>query len=329
MKFAAKYIRQRCRSILFYLTACMVFGAMFALYHLPMQAVIYPVLLCALLAVVWMIADVIREFRRHKMLLHAQNLSAALMDDLPPAGSIEEEDYQNIIRMLCAQQQALETQLSTRYSDMIDYYTLWAHQIKTPIASMRLQLQNEDSSLSRSLRSELLRVEQYVEMVLAYLRLGSSSTDYVIRECDLDVVLRSCIRRFSGEFISRKLRLDYSPLNLKVVSDEKWLAFVIEQILSNALKYTCKGGISIFLSEPSTLCIKDTGIGIAAEDLPRIFENGFTGLNGRSDKKASGLGLHLCRRICGKLNHRIWVESTPDQGTSVYIDLTQSQARHE
>ena len=329
MKFAAKYIRQRCRCILFYLIVCLVFGFMFALYHLPTQAVIYPALLCALFAVVWMIADVRIEYHRHRMLLDMQKLSAAMMDALPPAGSIEAEDYQNIIRRLCAEQQALETQLSTRFSDMVDYYTLWAHQIKTPIAAMRLQLQNEDSALSRSLRSELLRVEQYVEMVLAYLRLDSSSTDYVIRECDLDAVLRSCIRRFSGEFISRKLKLEYSPLNLKVVSDEKWLAFVIEQLLSNALKYTREGVISISLVGPSTLCIRDTGIGIAAEDLPRIFENGFTGLNGRSDKKASGLGLHLCRRICGKLNHRIWVESALDQGTSVYIDLAQNQSRHE
>jgi len=329
LKFAAKYIQQRCRCILFYLIVCLVFGVMFALYHLPVQAVIYPALLCALFATIWMIADVRREYHRHKILLDLKKLSAALMDKLPPARSIEAEDYQRIIRGLCEEQRALETQFSMRFSDMIDYYTLWAHQIKTPIAAMRLQLQNEDSSLSRSLRSELLRVEQYVEMVLAYLRLDSSSTDYVIRECDLDDVLRSCIRRFSGEFISRKLKLEYSPLNLKMVSDEKWLAFVIEQLLSNALKYTREGCISISLVGTSTLCIRDTGIGIAAEDLPRIFENGFTGLNGRSDKKASGLGLHLCRRICGKLNHRIWVESSLDQGTSVYIDFTQNHSRHE
>ena len=127
----------------------------------------------------------------------------------------------------------------------------------------------------------------------------------------------------AGEFIGRKLRLDYTPVHLKVITDEKWLCFVLEQLLSNALKYTREGGIRIYLEQPRTLCIADTGVGIAPEDLPRIFEKGYTGYNGRADKKASGLGLYLCRSICTRLGHRISASSSPDSGTVVRIDLNQ------
>ena len=190
---------------------------------------------------------------------------------------------------------------------------------------MRLTLQNEDSQLSRRLMSELGRVERYVEMVLAYLRLDAESTDYLLREYDLDSVIRSSVRKFSGEFIDRKLSLDFQPTGIKILTDEKWLSFVLEQLLSNALKYTPAGKVAIRLEAPSTLCIEDTGIGIAAEDLPRIFDQGFTGHNGRTDKRASGLGLYLCRRVCRNLGHTIAVESEPGKGTVVKLDLSRKK----
>jgi two-component system sensor histidine kinase BraS/BceS len=329
MKFAAAYLRQKRRALIFYFSAFAVFAVSFALYHLPLRAVIYPALLCGLISAIYAAADMRRAYMRHVRLSKIRGLSDGLPDCLPPADSIESADYRQIIDLLCAEQRSRETHMTSRYRDMIDYYTMWAHQIKTPIAAMRLQLASGDSALSRTLSSELLRIEQYVEMVLAYLRLDSSSTDYVIREFDLDPVVRQCIRRFSGEFITRKLKLEYTPVNFSVVSDEKWLAFVVEQLLSNALKYTPEGSIAIYPEKPATLAIRDTGIGIAPEDLPRIFENGFTGLNGRSDKKASGLGLHMCRRICGKLGHDISVESAPDRGTLVRINLAQSRIEAE
>ncbi len=217
---------------------------------------------------------------------------------------------------------AQETEAARRYADMVDYYTLWAHQIKTPIASMRLTLQNEDSPLSRRLTAELGRVERYVEMVLAYLRLDADSTDYVLRECELDPIVRGAVKKFSGEFIERKLALDFRPTGARVLTDEKWLSFVLEQLLSNALKYTPEGRISVYMEVPATLCISDTGIGIAPEDLPRIFEQGFTGRNGRRDKRASGLGLYLCRRVCRSIGHGISAESEPGKGTTVRLDLS-------
>lgn len=123
-------------------------------------------------------------------------------------------------------------------------------------------------------------------MVLSYLRLESDSTDYIIRKYKLDSIIKQALRKYSSQFIRKKIRLNYESINVKILTDEKWLLFVIEQILSNALKYTNTGGeISIFLKPGQILCIKDNGIGISPEDLPRIFENGFTGYNGRTDKK--------------------------------------------
>ena len=212
---------------------------------------------------------------------------------------------------------------------MLDYYTLWAHQIKTPIASMRLSLQQEDTPKARQLLQELSRAEQYVGMVMVYLRLTDGGSDFVLRTCDLDAIVRQAVRRFAGEFITRKLKLCYEPLNAACVTDEKWLLFVVEQVLSNALKYTREGSITITMEHPKTLVIRDTGIGIAPEDLPRIFEKGYTGLNGRTDRKATGLGLYLCRRVCENLGIGLRAESTPGTGTTVFLDLSQRQRRFE
>ena len=211
----------------------------------------------------------------------------------------------------------------------MDYYTVWVHQIKTPIASMRLALQNIDTAQSRQLQSELGRIERYVEIVLTFLRLGSDSTDYVIKEHELDDIVMGAVKKLAGDFINKRIKLEYTELNVEVLTDEKWLAFVIEQVLSNALKYTPEGTVSVYLERPKTLCIRDTGIGIAPEDLPRVFENGYTGYNGRSDKKASGIGLYLCRRICNKLGHTISAESKAGEGTVIRIGLDKKKLEIE
>ncbi|MBQ8954655.1 MAG: sensor histidine kinase, partial [Clostridia bacterium] len=242
---------------------------------------------------------------------------------LPEPGCVEEADYQALARLLCGPQIALRTKADAELAAMMDYYTLWAHQIKTPIAAMRLRLQGEDSPLARSLLADLGRVERYVEMVLTYLRLEGSGTDYVIRPCELDGVIRPALKKFSGEFIGRGLKLSYTPTGVTVLTDEKWLSFVIEQALSNALKYTPEGTISVYLEPPRTLCVRDTGIGIAPEDLPRVFEQSFTGMTGRADKRASGIGLYLCRRVCDNLGHGIAIESEPGRGTVVRVDLSE------
>ena len=325
--FLRPWLRSRLPALGLFLLCCAVFAVVFRLYGLPLGAVGYPALICAVLWLIFALFRFRRAWRKHRIL---SALTAALTEDmLPEADAFEDLDYRRIIALLQEARLAREAEAQRKTADMTEYYTLWAHQIKTPLAAMRLTLQNEDSPLSRRLTAELGRVDRYVEMVLAYLRLDASATDYVLREYDLDPILRAAVKKFSGEFIDRRLALDLQPTGLRVLTDEKWLSFVLEQLLSNALKYTPSGKISIYAEEPAVLCIADTGIGIAPEDLPRIFEPGFTGLNGRTDKRASGLGLYLCRRVCRNLGHGISAESEPGAGTVLRLDLSRKPLQSE
>ena len=325
MELFLTYLKQRRKILGLFALFAAIHIVIFALYRLPAAAALYPTTLCAMIGLIAVIQDFRRVSRQHRSLSVIRSMADAMTLMLPEPEGIEDADYQEIIRLLCQEQSRRVSDMNLRYQDMMDYYTVWAHQIKTPIASMRLHLNNEDSPLARQLSADLMRVEQYVQMVLMYLRLDSDSTDYVIREQELDDIVRQAVRKFAGEFIARKLKLNYEPLDARVITDEKWLSFVVEQVLSNALKYTPSGSITICLEAPKTLCIRDTGIGIAPEDLPRIFEKGYTGYNGRTDKRASGLGLYLCRRICDALGHKISIRSTPGVGTTVSISLSQKE----
>ena len=329
MELFLKYLKQKLGLFVVGMTFSLIFTVSFFLYHLPVEAVIYPTILCIFIGILVLIFDFMLKNAHHKKLTQIKSIDDALTTTFPFDNNIQNEDYRKIISTLCKQYKQYQQETNNKYMDMIEYYTVWAHQIKTPIAAMRLTLQNEDSPLSRKLTNDLYRIEQYVEMVMTFLRLNSNSTDYVFKEYDLDTIVRSAVKKFSSEFIDRKLRLIYEPLNTSVITDEKWLSFVIEQVLSNALKYTPDGSIKISLVKEKTLRIEDTGIGIAPSDLPRIFDNGYTGFNGRTDKRASGIGLYLCKRICNNLGHGITANSKVDVGTIIDIDLSQFKIETE
>lgn len=318
MKLFLRYLQSKLGVLLLFLAFAAVLAVSFLLYHLPAEAVLYPAALCVLLGILVLVIDFIHVRRRHAVLQGLKEMDA----ELPEVRDIEAQDYREIVRLLREANREARTRAETDMAAMVDYYTLWVHQIKTPIAAMRLRLQEEDSDTSRALMSDLGRIERYVSMVLTYLRLENGATDYVIKETDLDGVIRPVLRQFAGEFISRRLKLDYTPVEKKVLTDGKWLSFVVEQVLSNALKYTPEGSVSISLEAPATLVIRDTGIGIAPEDLPRVFERNYTGLAGRADTRASGIGLSLCKQVCDNLGHGISVESVPGEGTAVRIDLS-------
>ncbi len=324
MKLFSTFLRQKRRAILFYLASGLLLLLSFLLYGLPLSAVAYPLCLCALLGLVELLREYTAVRRQHARMEELMTLSYELLQNLPESRSIAESDYQNLVLRLRRELETMAREDSNRYFEALDYYTVWAHQIKTPIAAMKLRLQREDSPLARELGGELFRVEQYADMVMAYLRLEEGEGDYVFRELELDALLRGCIRRFSTEFISKRLTLSYEPTERRLVSDEKWLSFVVEQLLSNAVKYTQQGGISISLSG-NELCIADTGMGIAPEDVPRIFDRGYTGYNGRKDKRASGIGLYLCKRVCAKLGMSLRCESTLGVGTKMYISLPEEK----
>ena len=306
------YLKSRLGTIILLIVVEGVFASTYYLFELPAVTVLYPLILSLAVLLVIGVIDFLIALSKHGKLKRG---------DFPQPSGLLEKDYQEIITKLKEEEEYSRQKATSDYNNMVEYYTVWAHQIKTPIASMRLQIQSVDSDLARRLDGELNRIEAYVEMVLTFLRLDSDSTDYVIREIDLDAVIKPAIRKLARDFISKKLTMDFKPTEAKVLSDEKWLSFVIEQVLSNAVKYTKTGEIKVYMDEPGILCIEDTGIGIRAEDLPRIFENGYTGFNGREDKRASGIGLYLCKRICDNLGHRISAESTQGVGTKMKIDM--------
>lgn len=247
---------------------------------------------------------------------------------------LSEQDYQNIIKNLKEQNSELKSQERIFKQEMSDYYSMWVHQIKTPIAAMHvlqqtLEEEYPEQKYIKEIKLELFKIEQYVEMVLTYLRMGEMSGDLKFEKYSLDAIVRQVIRKYSQMFILRKIHLQYAKTSQCIVTDEKWLQFVLEQVLSNALKYTKDGGMIFIYTEEKEnkkcLVIEDSGIGIQAEDLPRVFEKGFTGYNGRADKKSTGIGLYMCKKIMERLNHQIWSESEIDKGTKVYLDLAREE----
>ena len=247
---------------------------------------------------------------------------------------LSEQDYQNIIKNLKEQNGELKSQERIFKQEMSDYYSMWVHQIKTPIAAMHvlqqiLEEEYPEQKYIKEIKLELFKIEQYVEMVLTYLRMGEMSGDLKFEKYSLDAIVRQVIRKYSQMFILRKIHLQYAKTSQCIVTDEKWLQFVLEQVLSNALKYTKDGGMIFIYTEEKEnkkcLVIEDSGIGIQAEDLPRVFEKGFTGYNGRADKKSTGIGLYMCKKIMERLKHQIWIESEVDKGTKVYLDLAREE----
>ena len=329
MRMLGKYIKLHRKVVVVYFLFALIFTALFAMWKLPVAPVLYGTALGMFAAVIIWFRDYMDFCRKHRELSSLVEEIKITDSHFPRADGLIEHDYQAVLRSIYEDRQQITNQMNYQYRDMMEYYTTWVHQIKTPIAAMRLQLQGEDSERSRELLEELQRIEQYVEMVLTYLRLDSGSTDYVLKNYDLDDIVRQAVRKYASQFIRKRIRLIYGSLSCQVLTDEKWLSFVIEQVLSNALKYTPSGCVTIDLEEPLTLCIRDTGIGISPEDLPRVFEKSFTGYNGRTDKKASGIGLYLCKRICTQLGHRITIDSSLDSGTVVRIHLEHEELQPE
>lgn len=320
MRILWGYLKSKCW-LLVLLGACVgMFAWVLALYDLPAEAAGYGGLLCL---IVLLIAGAVNFFRWRKKVLLLESLrgqAALLLSLVPEPQNLEEAAYRELLTELDEDRRTAVSALDARLRESVDYYTMWVHQIKTPISAMRLILQDDESEQGRALSAELFRVEQYVELVLSYLRLGGESSDYVIRQVDVDGVLRQAARKYAPLFIRGKVSLELRETGLKVLSDEKWLQLVVEQVLSNAVKYAPGGHVTVW-SEGERLFIRDDGVGIAAEDLPRIFERGFTGYNGRMDKRATGIGLYLSREICQKLGHTITVESELGKGTRVTIGL--------
>jgi len=304
-----------------------LFIVVFSLYSINLEVILYPISLSAFLTSIVVVFDFTKFYKQHRQLSYLKGFIETSIDELPYASNLIEADYQQLLNKLFDYKNNLALQADSMRTDLIDYFTLWAHQIKTPIAAMRLLLQSEQShQLNSDLMMQLSTIEQYVEMVLGYLRIESTSSDFVFKKYNLSEIVKQAIRKYSYFFINKNIKLEFQEVECMVLTDEKWFLFIVEQILFNALKYTQKGKITIAINaKKKLLTIQDTGIGILNEDLPRIFEKGFTGYNGRMDKKATGIGLYLCKKVLDKLSHKISITSEVDVGTKVKIDLSSTK----
>jgi len=319
------FVKENMRNICLYIGFAGIFYIIFGLYNIPADVVSYAFLLAGFWFLMYGVFEFVRYVRRHKELLAVEDKISVELGELPLPIGVVEEDYQRILEKVCAEKLELESRSRISRQEMTDYYGMWVHQIKTPIAALSVLLQSQEDTEDergresvRDMRAELFKIEQYVEMALTYLRMESMSSDLRLELYFLDDMVRQAVHKYSGMFVRQKIRLLYEPVKKQILTDEKWFRFVLEQIFSNALKYTKKGSISVYIEE-QFLVVEDTGIGIAAEDLPRVFEKGFTGYNGRSDKKSTGIGLYLCKSVMDKLGQEIRIESEPGRGTKVFL----------
>lgn len=315
LKTLLLYMRKNKKVEVFYLFAVVFFVFTLAMDGIDIRSILYAVVLVSFVGLIVAGIDFVSFYNTVQCLCR---------DMVPQSRNPLEEQYIRRIEKLEKEKFLINGESEMRKREMVDFYTMWVHQIKTPIAAMNLILQDEDMASVKQhdeLEGELFKIEQYVEMVLSYLRLKSDTTDYVIKKYQLDEIVKTVVRKYAKQFIRKKIRVELNNLEKEIITDEKWLSFALEQLLSNALKYTNKGTISIYVNEDGELVIEDTGIGIEEFDLPRIFERGFTGYNGRSNSKSTGLGLYLCRTVLKNIGAGIRAESVRGKGTKMIIDI--------
>lgn len=313
------------------------------------QDLVYAAVLDAILLLITVLVGFFRYSSKVKALSNALKRPVEEQAQLPEATDDVEILYHGLLENQSIARSESESSAAIRQSQMRDYYSMWVHQIKTPISAMKLLLEAEREDLGQlicddeqsqyllsdnmdSFEDELFRIEEYVGMALQYQRVSSTENDFVLEKVSVDGVIRDTIKKYAKIMIRRHIGINYSGTGQAVYTDGKWLAFMLEQILSNAIKYTPQGFVTIETAEEKDrffITIKDTGIGIKAEDLPRVFEKGYTGYNGHADKKATGIGLYLCRQMADKLGHTIRMESEIGKGTKVWIgfDLDYADVR--
>lgn len=305
--------------------AAVIFFALDRLGMAPSSYIVYGIFLLIFLTVIIMLINYVNYRRRVIKLMQAYEHMSLSLSDLPAASDCEGEYYGKIIAKLYEETSEMLQKMNHDYVNQIDYYSMWVHQIKTPIAALRLMVQS-DASLKNKLawQAELFKIEQYVSMVLMYVRLSDLSQDMVLEPVDVRPLVSASVKKYSTMFIYKRLAVDIADFNLKTVSDAKWLAVIIEQFLSNSLKYTEKGTIHIYMEcadKKQALVIEDEGIGIRSEDIPRIFDKGYTGCNGRAYEKSTGIGLYMAKKTADYLGISFEVTAKVGVGTKVRIIL--------
>lgn len=330
MKELCDFLREK-RQLLFFLlffegSLCLTYG----LYGLPWGPAGYTCLVTAVVTLGFLMAGFFRWKRKRRQLLILKRQAEQSLEtaDLPKAETPLEKIYQEIIRDQEKRCQREQKESREKLVRSREYYTRWSHQIKTPIAAMELLLQEEPADV-RALKRELLKTSQYVEMALSYQRMEGEGNDLVIQRYELRPVVMQAVKKVSPLLIHKHISFSAGDLSGEVLTDEKWLVFVLEQLLTNASKYTKEGGSVRIGKENGLLVLRDTGIGIRPEDLPRIFEWGYTGYNGRLDKRSTGVGLALVKQVMEMLGNKMEIRSVLGEGTEVFLDLRRTELEAE
>lgn len=232
----------------------------------------------------------------------------------------KKENLQEQVNQLLIENRQLKNTIDIERKDLEEYFLLWVHQIKTPITVSDLILQKEKNPYTCQLKEQMFYIREYTNMAINYMKLKDRQADMDIAEVEIDKLLKTLLRKYSGLFIDKNISLDYQPIDTKIITDAKWATILIEQILANALKYTNSGKITLsFDRDKNALKVKDTGIGIKSEDINKIFDRGYSGFNGRINEKSSGIGLYLVKKIAILLNIKIEVCSTVNVGSEFII----------
>lgn len=360
MKIVVQYLKEKKGDLTLFIAMMLMFDLIFYLYDINLEPLLYIYILLFGVVLVRVIYGFVQFYKKHQILVKHAALDEIYVLDMEKSKKTIERDYQILVNKLIAEKTASNAAMTKTMTEMKDYYTLWAHQIKTPISAMNLLLQviesngendclgSENTAAVRTtenyqkagieikeLRQELFKIDFYADAVLQYLRLEDISSDFKFDKYNLESIVKQSVKKYAFQFIYRKIKIEMSNLDFEVLTDEKWISFVIEQLLSNAIKYTKDGGtVKIYRKETfnvndKILVIEDNGIGISDEDLPRIFERGFTGYNGRIGRKSTGIGLYLCKKAINKLSYKIAIESEYGVGTKVIIDMSGTDMRHE
>ena len=323
------YLRAHILPFLFLLLCSAIFAVILFLYDLPADPVLYAVLLCVSVGLLCFVISYLRFHKRFRRLEEVLSNLPVTRGELPEPANITESCYDDAVRSLCGKLAQSETDRRRGQEESTDYFTMWVHQIKTPISAMRLMLGEEDTPRSRALSAELFRIDRYAEMALNYARLNSLSNDLVFTQAKVEPIVKRVVRQYAGQFVRKHIALKCDIAPVCVLTDEKWLAFILGQLLANAVKYTDRGTVTVTVTNNKVLKVSDTGIGIAPEDLPRIFEKGFTGYNGRAEKKSTGLGMYLSRRAADMLGYKLSVQSAPGEGSTFSLDMKESNVQVE
>lgn len=320
--FLIQYLKDKYKVMIVFcgLIICNFF--MYFLYDVRMEPILYTTFLLILFVLPFALWDLRRTYQKCGRLKNTEQAKVPVIPDLPTAGTLMEENYQRVIKEILQAWQNERANQRKINAERDDYYTLWTHQIKTPIYSMDLMLQTGDTTPSKW-KTELLQISRYVDMALKYLQLDNQYYDLCLERVELLPLAQEAIKKYSVILIAKRINIDLHDLNSTILTDRKWLLFILEQLVSNAAKYTEQGSIAIYQPTPLQICVSDTGIGIAAEDLPRLFEKGYTGFNGRIHQKSTGCGLYMCKKVSALLGCTFSISSQVNIGTTVTVNFPQ------